>query len=66
MAKPLRREAGYPKQKVEQDPQKRHEILKKLVRFLVPTDPNDPTKQYADSHWVTVFCRRGPAALCAH
>jgi peptide/nickel transport system substrate-binding protein len=48
----------FEKQKVEQDPQKRRAILKELVQFLVPTDPNDPTKGYADNHWVTLFWGR--------
>ncbi len=48
----------FEKQKVEQDPEKRRAILKELVQFLVPTDPNDPTKGYADNHWVTLFWGR--------
>ena len=48
----------FEKQKVEQDPEKRRAILKELVQFLVPTDPNDPTKGYEDNHWVTLFWGR--------
>ena len=48
----------FEKQKVEQDPEKRRAILKELVAYLVPTDPNDPTKGYEDNHWVTLFWGR--------
>ena len=48
----------FEKQKVEQDPEKRKAILKELVQFLVPTDPDDPTKGYSDNHWVTLFWGR--------
>jgi peptide/nickel transport system substrate-binding protein len=48
----------FEQQKVEQDPAKRKEILKDLVRFLVPTDPNDLTKGFTDNHWVTLFWGR--------
>ena len=48
----------FEKQKVEQDPEKRRAILKELVQWLVPTDPNDPTKGYTDNHWVTLFWGR--------
>ncbi len=48
----------FEKQKVEQDAEKRRAILKELVQFLVPTDPDDPTKGYKDNHWVTLFWGR--------
>jgi ABC-type transport system substrate-binding protein len=54
---PLVREL-FEKQKLEQDPDKRRAILKELVQYLVPTDPNDPTKGYEDNHWVTLFWGR--------
>jgi peptide/nickel transport system substrate-binding protein len=48
----------FEQQKVEQDPAQRKEILKELVQFLVPTDPNDLTKGFTNNHWVTLLWGR--------
>ncbi len=47
--------AKFEEQKVEQDPNRRREILKEIEDFLVPTDPNDLSKGYEDNHWITLF-----------
>ena len=45
----------FEQQKVEQDIDRRREILKEIERYLVPTDPTNPEAGYEDNHWVTLF-----------
>jgi hypothetical protein len=48
----------FEQQKVEADPEKRKEILKELVHFLVPTNPDDLSEGFTDNHWVTLLWGR--------
>jgi hypothetical protein len=43
---------------VEQDPEARKQMLRELVEFLVPTNPDDPTVGYEDNHWITLLWGR--------
>ena len=45
----------FEQQKVEQDIDKRREILKQIEAYLVPTNPDDIEPGYEDNHWVTLF-----------
>ena len=42
----------FDEQKVEQDVDRRREILKEIEDYLVFTDPDDYSKGYVDNHWV--------------
>ena len=42
----------FEEQKVEQDVDRRREILKEIEDYLVFTDPDDYSKGYVDNHWV--------------
>lgn len=48
----------FEQQKVEQDLQARQEMLRELVEFLVPTNPDDPTVGFEDNHWITLLWGR--------
>jgi ABC-type transport system substrate-binding protein len=45
----------FEEQKITQDVVKRRQIIKEVEEFLVPTDPNDISKGYADNHWITLY-----------
>jgi peptide/nickel transport system substrate-binding protein len=45
----------FERQKVEQNPDARREILKELESYLVPTNVADLSQGYEDNHWVTLF-----------
>lgn len=46
---------AFEAQKVEQDPDKRKQMMRDLEDWIIPTDPDDISKGFTDNHWVTLY-----------